>query len=296
MDNVFQTVDPQALPPALQLAGALMVCAVLLGLALDIVILIVMRVRPSSLPQQVERMQRRPWSWRDVGFLVCSVVLGFLCVQVAGEICFALGLERIGVGIMQLQTLLFQVLSVIIIVYLLRRRGISWRTAFGLGHGHSALRIGQGIAFYLASMPIVMFYGLVSLIIFQALGLPFDRQPAVQFLLDPEQSLALQLYLSALAIVGAPVIEETLFRGIAFPAMLRHTTLTRAMVYVSLIFAAIHLTPTAVIPLFVFAMALSLAYLCTGSILVPIVMHFLFNSVSIGMLLMIRRFAPELIH
>ena len=84
----------------------------------------------------------------------------------------------------------------------------------------------------------------------------------------------------------APIIEEMLFRGVAFPAMLRHTSLTRSMIFVSLIFAAIHLTPTALVPLFVFAMALSLAYLYTGNILVPIVMHLLFNSVSLGMLVL----------
>ncbi len=296
LDSIFQTVDPQDLPIALQVRGTLVGLASVAGVGINLLLLILMRIRPPSFPQHTERMHRRPWSWRDVGFLVSAVVLGFLCTEVAAEILLAIGAEAAGTWILQLHTLIFQVLSVAIIVYLLRHRGASWREAFGLGHGHVLLRIGQGIVFYLAAMPVVLFYGLVSLMLFHALGLPFDRQPAVDFMLDPEQPLGLQLYLVTLAVVGAPIIEETLFRGIAFPAMLRHTTLTRAMVFVSLIFAAIHFTPTAVIPLFVFAMALSLAYLYTGNIIVPMVMHLLFNSVSLGMLFMIRTFAPELIH
>lgn len=296
MDSIFQTVDPHDLPIALQVAGTLMVLAIVVGLGLDLLLVILMRIRPPSFPRYAERMHQRPWSWRDVGFLVSAVVLGFLCAEVTAEILLALGAEAAGTWILQLHTLIFQILAIGIIVYLLRRRGISWREAFGLGHGHVLLRIGQGILFYLAAMPVVLFYGLLSLVLFHVLGLPFDRQPAVQFMLDPEQPLALQLYLASLAIVGAPIIEEALFRGIAFPAMLRHTTLMRAMVFVSLIFAAIHLTPTAVIPLFVFAMALSLAYLYTGNIIVPIVMHLLFNSVSLGMLVMLRMLAPELVH
>ena len=47
-------------------------------------------------------------------------------------------------------------------------------------------------------------------------------------------------------------------------------------------------------PLFVFAMALSLAYLYTGNIIVPMVMHFLFNSASLAMLFAIRTLAPQL--
>ncbi|MDP6630236.1 MAG: type II CAAX endopeptidase family protein [Kiritimatiellia bacterium] len=296
MDSIFQTVDPHELPLVIQLIGSLMVFAIIAGIGIDILLVILMRIRPPSFPGYAKRMQSRPWSWRDVGFLVSSVVLGFLCAQVVAEILFAVGAEAAGTCIMQLHTLFFQVLAIGIIIYLLRHHGVSWRRAFGLGHGHVLLRIGQGIVFYLAAMPVVLFYGLASMMLFHALGLPFERQPAVDFMLDPNQSLGLQLYLVVLAVVGAPLIEEALFRGIAFPAMLRHTTLTRAMVFVSLIFAAIHLTPTAVIPLFVFAMALSLAYLYTGNIIVPIVMHLLFNSVSIGMLFVIRTFAPELIH
>ncbi len=296
MEDIFQTVDPHDLPVILQLIGTLLALVIFVGLGLSLLLVILMRIRPPSSPTYYERMHQRPWSWRDVGFLVCAVILGFLCAEVVAEILLAVGAVAAGTWILQLHTLIFQVLAVAIIVYLLRRRDMSWREAFGLGSGHVLLRIGQGIVFYIATMPIVLFYGLVSLLLFQALGLPFERQPAVEFMLDPAQPLGLQLYLVALAIVGAPIIEEALFRGIVFPAMLRHTTLTRAMVFVSLIFAAIHLTPTAIIPLFVFAMALSLAYLYTGSIIVPIVMHFLFNGASLGMLFVIRTFAPELIH
>jgi membrane protease YdiL (CAAX protease family) len=296
VENILQTVDPHDLPIVMQLIGSLMVFAIIAGIGIDILLIILMRIRPPSFSAHTERMQSRPWSWRDVGFLVSSLVLGLLCSQVVAELLFAVGAEAAGTWIMQLHTLFFQILAIGIIIYLLRHHGVSWREAFGLGHGHVLLRIGQGIVFYLAAMPVVLFYGLASMILFHLLGLPFERQPAVDFMLDPNQSLGLQLYLVVLAVVGAPLIEEALFRGIAFPAMLRHTTLTRAMVFVSLIFAAIHLTPTAVIPLFVFAMALSLAYLYTGNIIVPIVMHVLFNSVSIGMLFVVRTFAPELIH
>jgi uncharacterized protein len=295
VENIFQTVDPQSLPFVLQILGTLIGLAIILGLGIDVLLLVLMRIRPPSLPRYAERMRERPWSWRDAGFLISSLVLGFLGAQVAAELCFSFGAAKAGNLIMQLQTLIFQVVGVGIIIYLLRQRSTSWRDAFGLGHGHVLLRIGQGIAFYLAAMPIVLFYAGASLLLLNALGLPLERQQAVQFMLDPTNPLGLQIYLILLAVLGAPLIEELLFRGIALPAMLRHTTQTRAIVFVSLIFAAIHLTPTAVIPLFVFAMALSLAYLYTGNILVPIVMHLLFNSVSLGMLVVVRTLAPEIV-
>jgi membrane protease YdiL (CAAX protease family) len=295
VENIFQTVDPQTLPIVVQILGMLMGLAIMLGIGIDLLLLVLMRVRPPSFPHYAERMRERPWSWRDAGFLISALVLGFLCAQVVAELCVAFGAAKAGTLIMQLQTLIFQVVGVGIIIYLLRQRGTSWREAFGLGHGHVLLRIGQGIVFYLAAMPIVLFYALASMLLLNALGLPLERQQAVQFMLDPANPLGLQIYLVLLAVLGAPLIEELLFRGIALPAMLRHTTLPRAMVFVSLIFAAIHLTPTAVIPLFVFAMSLSLAYLYTGNILVPIVMHLLFNSVSLGMLLVVRTFAPDMV-
>ncbi|NQU39021.1 MAG: CPBP family intramembrane metalloprotease [Lentisphaerae bacterium] len=295
MESLFQTVDPASIPFALQVIGSLMGVAIVLGVAFDVVLLILMRRHPLARPAYAERMRRRPWSWREAGFLIMVLILGFLCSQVLAEILLALGMESGAQHIMQLQTLLFQVLAVGVIIYLVRRRGGSWRGAFGLGDGHVLLRIGQGVLFYLAAMPVVLFYGLVSMLILTSLGLPLDRQPAVEFMLDPTQPLLMQLYLAVLAIIGAPVIEEALFRGVALPALLRHTTPARAMLFASLIFAAIHLTPSAVIPLFVFAMALSLAYLYTGNILVPIVMHLLFNTVSLAMLVVARTWVPDLV-
>ena len=144
------------------------------------------------------------------------------------------------------------------------------------------------MVFYLAALPVVAFYGLAAIVVLRGLGVPIERQDAVQIFMDPAQPLWLQLYLGVLAIVGAPVVEELLFRGVALPAAARRMGLVPAMALVSVLFAGIHIAPMAIVPLFVFAMALSLAYIYTGAILVPIVMHACFNTVSVVLLIILR--------
>ena len=103
-----------------------------------------------------------------------------------------------------------------------------------------------------------------------------------------EKSLGIRVYLTGVAVVVAPFFEELLFRGILLPAVAKRYGVGWAIVLVSLAFAGIHLHLPSLVPLFVMAVAFSLAYLHTGSILAPAVMHGLFNAVNILLLTALR--------
>ncbi len=91
------------------------------------------------------------------------------------------------------------------------------------------------------------------------------------------------------ACVLAPVSEEFVFRGFLYPALKRFTRPLIAATVVGAIFAAIHLSLIALLPLFVLALLLTLAYEWTGSLLVPILVHAGFNLTNI----MIMFLAPH---
>jgi membrane protease YdiL (CAAX protease family) len=83
------------------------------------------------------------------------------------------------------------------------------------------------------------------------------------------------------AVTLGPFVEELLFRGIALPLLARYTSTHWAVFLVSATFAVLHFHVPSFVPLFVIALAFSYAYLYTGSILVPVIMHALFNGVSL---------------
>jgi membrane protease YdiL (CAAX protease family) len=83
------------------------------------------------------------------------------------------------------------------------------------------------------------------------------------------------------AVLIAPTVEEFVFRGILFRALLRHRRFAYAALLSGAYFALVHLHAPSFLPLLALSAAFSAGYAATGSILTPIVMHALFNAVSL---------------
>jgi uncharacterized protein len=117
----------------------------------------------------------------------------------------------------------------------------------------------------------------------EQLGMPVDPQAA-------EQALALvDPWIAVLAIVVlAPIAEEIFFRGVVFNAWLREAGPRVAYIGSAALFAVIHLSLVAVLPIFLLGLALAWVYRRTGNLLAPIAMHAVVNGISVGVALLIR--------
>ena len=106
------------------------------------------------------------------------------------------------------------------------------------------------------------------------------KEPASQemvTLMKETTNLPVKLLMAFSAVVVAPIAEEILFRGYFYPAVKRFSERYFAAIIISLLFAVVHNNAMSIVPLFVLAMALTIAYELTGCLLVPILMHALFN-------------------
>lgn len=100
-------------------------------------------------------------------------------------------------------------------------------------------------------------------------------------------SIAVRLMLITAAVVTAPIFEELLFRGMILPLVARTSGWLPAILTVSATFALFHLPTSALLPLFVLAVFLSLAYIYTRSLSAAMILHALFNLVNITLLLLL---------
>ena len=98
-----------------------------------------------------------------------------------------------------------------------------------------------------------------------------------------------KLVLGALAVLGAPVLEEMFFRGILYPTIKQLGFPRVALWGTSLLFAAIHLNAASFIPFALLALALALLYEKTNNLLAPIATHACFNSLNLIMLCLDQR-------
>ena len=144
-----------------------------------------------------------------------------------------------------------------------------------------ALRMGLGwgvVAWVGASLASA---GVVAVL--EALGLAVTPQVA-------EQALGLvEPWVAVVAIVVlAPIAEELFFRGVVFNAFLRERGPRPAYLGSAALFAVIHLSIVALLPIFLLGLALAWIYDRTGNLLAPIVMHAVVNGLSVGIALLVR--------
>ncbi len=90
------------------------------------------------------------------------------------------------------------------------------------------------------------------------------------------------------AVFIAPVTEECCFRGFLYPTLRRWGGRVAAAIASSLLFGAIHASLAQMLPLTLFAIVQCIAYEKAHSLWLPIVVHMLFNTVSlIGVLVIL---------
>lgn len=264
------------------------------GLAIDILILTRLIKKRCDLKRSLVHLRRRPWTWRDVSILL----LALLAAHIAFAGWYALwgapsGDEVGGYAIlpMVVQILLFHTTAWLTLFWLMRKRGLSWRTAFDtpdMQWRSVGANMWRGLLFYLAAMPLIGSLAFVCNLLFKAFGYPMDPQGVVIMFMSPDCPSWMRVYLVVVAVLAAPIVEEVCFRGIALPILARHGRTTVAVLTVSLVFAVIHFHLPSLVPLFTIGVGFALAYIVTGSIVTSIVMHALFNGVSITLLILIR--------
>ena len=87
------------------------------------------------------------------------------------------------------------------------------------------------------------------------------------------------------AIICAPISEELLFRGILYRTLKTRTNLVMSILTTSFIFAALHFNILSFFPLFVFSVCLIQIYEVSGSIKYPIIVHSIFNLMTVIVIL-----------
>jgi len=81
------------------------------------------------------------------------------------------------------------------------------------------------------------------------------------------------------AIIPA-VAEELLMKGLVFTILKKYYSTITAVIIASLMFAALHLTPIRIIPLFLFSCYTFWIYLRIGNLILPMFLHFINNLLT----------------
>src|SRR6266700_316725 len=176
-----------------------------------------------------------------------------------------------------LANLLLTFALVLFIVAFLRFRGFDLSSLGGF-FKISFLRV-------LSTGTILLFFAysliFVSELITQRLfGSGSSKQNIVE-LFSGTRTIEQRIMIIVFAVAIAPVVEEFLFRFFLYGVLKRYFGRFLGMTVNALLFAAAHTHLPSFVPLFILGSCFTIAYEWSGSILVSMTMHALFNSLSL---------------
>lgn len=183
-------------------------------------------------------------------------------------------------GLQIIYSSLMLVVPAAAILAFLVSRGVDVGTFLGLRRLRPLRAMGTAAGLILLLLPIFV---VVAAVAYQLLGGQAEQQELVKIYQQAAKSgnygIIWQVIVTAVLI--APLAEEFLFRGYFYPVLKRFAGAVPAALFVSVLFALIHNNALALPGLTLLALALTLAYEWSGSIVLPVFMHACFNGLSL---------------
>jgi hypothetical protein len=183
---------------------------------------------------------------------------------------------------------LLMVFLVLFIVTFLRLRGFDVGSLGGF-YRISFLRVlSTGAILLFFAYPLILWSDIITQRIF---GGGSSRQNIVEFF-SGSRTLQQRIMIIVFAIAVAPVIEEFLFRFFLYNVIKGYFGRLVGVTFSAVLFAAAHAHFPSFVPLFVLGSCFAIAYEWSGSLLVAMTMHSLFNSLTLTALAFPEIFSP----
>lgn len=199
------------------------------GLLAALLLLLHHRKNPPDNVALTERLPERALGFFDIYGLVLLYLTLFVGAMFTGRFFYE---EQIAVAKLGIALLIYTLVSCAIIATA-RRRKLTIESGFGMGI-RNLKTLGLAPLFYLSIIPLLLLVGAALKWIGYEMPLQDNAQQFVES--NPTE----RILFAIMAILAAPLFEELLFRGVIFPALIKHMGPKAAILLVSCLFALLH--------------------------------------------------------
>jgi len=183
---------------------------------------------------------------------------------------------------------LLMVSLVLFIVTFLQLRGFDVGSLGGFSKIGFLRAVSTGAILLFFAYPLILWADVITQRLF---GGGSSRQNIVEFF-SGSRTIEQRIMIIVFAIAIAPLIEEFLFRFFLYNVIKRYFGRFLGVTFSALLFAAAHAHFPSFVPLFVLGSCFAIAYEWSGSLLVAMTMHSLFNSLTLTALAFPEIFSP----
>ena len=177
---------------------------------------------------------------------------------------------------------------VLVIITFLQFRGFDVDSLGGFFKLSFIKTLSTGVILLFFAYPLIL---LSDAIMQRFFGGGSSKQNIVEFFSE-SRTIQQRMMIIVFAVAIAPVVEEFLFRFFIYGVLKRYFGRLLGVTFSALLFAAAHAHLPSFAPLFVLGSCFAIAYEWSGSILVAMTMHSLFNSLTLTALAFPEIFSP----
>jgi len=178
-----------------------------------------------------------------------------------------------------------------LLIYLQVVRGHNPAELFGLRRMNVFKAFGMGVILLVPTLMLVNGSALGLNAWMQGFWPDLQGQETAEAFRASDDVLA-KIMLAVSAAIVAPLVEEVIFRGFIYGVLKRYTDGIFAALCSSLLFAIVHLHVGTMFPLALLALIFCAVYEYTGCLLVPMIMHGLFNATSLTVMVFFPQIQP----
>jgi len=242
------------------------------------------RINLKSLPY------KKPVSWNISDLIRASLVIIFISyiIAVTGGIIFKVFHLKMGMNLqMILNTFFIDIAAGIVILYFVTCKYKERLEALGLKLSSFFKNILSGIKGYIFIIPGLFVTLVVSMYFLNLLGYTPPVQPVFEAFMEEESNKVL-LFLTIFVSIFGPIIEEIFFRGFMYSAIKKRFGILIGAFVSSSIFSILHTNIAGFLPIMTLGMLLVYLYEKTGSLVAPITVHIIHNSIIITFVFFVK--------
>ena len=160
--------------------------------------------------------------------------------------------------------------------------------AFGITPAQFRPALSAGIRAYVVALPVIVVVFCLVQTVFKLWDVKMPAEPIQELLFD-EPRTSVFLLTAFLACIVGPIAEELFFRGVLYPAIRGRTSPAVGIVASAAVFSLFHTSLLGFIPILGLGCLLAYLYERTGSLLSPLLVHILHNTLLMSLAAIVRQ-------
>lgn len=266
-------------------------CIFLIGCVLLVTAIIMKLDKKDILPKPAIVTGRVEWDLLDI-FKVVVIFIFFSYILNFFEAIF-LGILKIKIeqnARIAANTAIMDITAIGVIFYFVINKYRQKIIKLGLSLKDGLKNAWLGVTGYITIMPLLILVLIAVVSVVNFFGYEPPPQEVVEMFLAAEKTKFLFFLMIMVAIIG-PFAEEIFFRGFAYNAIKKKIGFAGALFITSILFAGLHADIVGFFPIFVLGILLAYLYEKTGSLIPSITVHILHNSLTIALVLILKKLA-----